>query len=234
MYCGHSAFADSNYDCITFGSILTQQGGQMNRGLKSSLILATVLGAISSAHAITFFNINIVGNSALVGTVGVDSFFHLGANGKDIDFTFNKAVVGDNRALRSGVINITYEAKSDKDMYLDNVTLTGLTLLTGSGHVRFTEIVEDKVNVGVIGTLSEDFYAPTGGFSKNIAFSRNSSHIKVKKTIYLDAFDTRDLDLAGIGLVEQKIACVPEPGTFLALGAGVALVALKRRGAKRA
>ncbi|MBL8040008.1 MAG: PEP-CTERM sorting domain-containing protein, partial [Chthonomonas sp.] len=59
-------------------------------------------------------------------------------------------------------------------------------------------------------------------------------HIKVKKTIYLDAPNVQNqFDRAGVGLVEQKLKCVPEPISMVSMGIGVAaLVARKRKGSR--
>ncbi len=185
------------------------------------------LGAVAAANAITFSNVSITGPSQLLGTLGTDHFFTPGAT--DIDFTFNKALVGDAQPLRFGTINITYEAKSPTAMVLNELKLSATTLLLGSGHLRVVETIEDVVNPGVIASFSKDYYAGTFAIAENIVFSRQSTHIKVKKTIFMDAFDTQALDLAGVGLVEQNIKLVPEPGTMMAIGLGIAGLAARRR-----
>lgn len=186
------------------------------------------LAAIASAHAITFSNVVITGSAPLVGVLGVDHFVTTGAT--DIDFTFNHAVVGDNQPLRFGTINITFEASSPTAMVLDNLRLSATTLLLGSGHIRAVETIEDLVTPGVIATFSKDYFAGTFAISEDIAFSRASTRIKVKKTFFLDAVDTSVLDLAGIGIIEQNIKTVPEPTSMVALGLGVAgLIARRRR-----
>lgn len=193
------------------------------------LALAAV-AAVGAAHAITFSNATVTGPAQLVGTLGSDYFINTGA--QDIDFIFTKAIVGDNLPLRVGAINITFIAESDVAMQLDKLTLSFSNILLGSGHIRFEEVVEDLVNPGIIAAHSVDLYAPGQVYTKTLMFDRVSEKIKVKKTIFLDAFDSIDpqvLDLAGIGIVEQKIELVPEPASMIALGLGLAAVAARRR-----
>jgi hypothetical protein len=210
--------------------------------IKTAGKVGLALGAmfvVANAQAINFFNVKIFGTSDLIGSVGegngFDSSYVKGANGKDIDFKFNKAQVGDNLPRDFGVINITFEAMADQAIVLDQVTITATALLLGSGNMRFTEIVEDVVNPGIIANLTVDLDASNnGGFSKDLVFSRQSNHIKVKKTIYLDAPNVQNqFDRAGVGLVEQKLKCVPEPISMVSMGIGVAaLVARKRKGSR--
>jgi len=206
---------------------------------KVGLAMGALL-AMSSAHAIDFFNIKIFGSPDLVGTVGPsgsgsDSTWHTGANGKDIDFSLLKAKVGDGEKLEFGVVNITFEAKADQAIYLDALTLSFNNLVLGSGNIRFTEIVEDVINPGIIANHTVDITtANQGSYSKELMFSRASKHIKVKKTIYLDAPNVpNQLDKAAMGLIEQKMKCVPEPISMIAMAGGLAGLALKKRKVSR-
>jgi hypothetical protein len=145
----------------------------------------------------------------------------------DIDFMFPDAVVGDppDASQRWGNIIITFEAESD--VPLDRDTLSILGALDGSGIIFFNEVVEDYVVPGIIAThnalLDENSDLP---YTADLLFDRTSTHVKVKKTFFLSALDTPDLDLASVLLVEQIL--VPEPGTLLTVVL-IGLPALRRR-----
>jgi len=199
----------------------------MNKNYFKGLVGLAILAAVGSAQAITFSNVTITGDAGIVGTLGTDHFVNTGAT--DIDFTFNKAAVGDNLALRFTTINITYEATSSVAMVLNEMKLSATTLLLGSGHVRIVETIEDVATPGIIANFSKDYYVGTFAVTENISFQRPSTHIKVKKTIFMDAFDTQAFDRASIGLIEQNIKTVPEPATMAALGLGLAAIGRRRR-----
>ena len=48
-------------------------------------------------------------------------------------------------------------------------------------------------------------------------FDRTSAHVRVEKTLTLEALDTGEFDLAQISLIEQVLHEIPEPTTGLAL-----------------
>lgn len=145
----------------------------------------------------------------------------------DIDFSFPDAVVGDppDAPRRFGNIIITFEAQSDLALDYDMLSILGA--LDGSGLIFFNEVIEDLVDPGVIAThnalLDENSELP---YTADLLFDRATTHVKVKKTFFLSALDTPDLDLASVLLVEQRL--VPEPATLLAV-ALIGLPALRRR-----
>lgn len=196
--------------------------------MKTAAALAVAAFAVG-AKAITFSTPIFSGPPQLLGTIGTDTTFNLGGNGQDIDFTFLKAAVGDSLPLRAGTITITFTAKSDKPIVLDKLNLTFAALLKGSGHIRFVEIVEDLEGSGMLASFSKDYFAGTLGDSQTLVFSRPSSYIKIKKTIFLDAFDTDAVDIAALGFVEQKLEVVPEPATLAGFGLALAGLAARRR-----
>lgn len=192
--------------------------------------VAAVVGAVSGAQAITFTNVHVTGDADVIGALGVDHFVNIGI--KDIDFLFNHAIVGDFRPVRESAINITFEAEADQLMILDKLVLSFTNILLGTGKLFFQEIVEDLDNPGVIADFSVWLDSTQQGpFFHDIHFSRWSKRIKVKKTIFLIAQPDipNQLDLAGVGLVEQNIECVPEPASLAALGLGIAAVVARRR-----
>lgn len=188
--------------------------------------LLALCAARASHAAITFFNVNITGSAPLIA----GSSYITGST--DIDFSLPNAVVGDFQPLRQGVVTITYEAMSAQPMVMDEMVLTVLGGLSGSGLIQFSEVVEDMVTPGIIGsvgpiTITSNSQLPWSG---NIVFTRPSTHIKVKKDFFLFAQpDTQALDLARISLVEQNLVVVPEPTSLAVLGLGALAAVVRKR-----
>jgi hypothetical protein len=198
--------------------------------------LATILAGVSilsiaatSSAVITFSNVNFAGSAPLISGAS----FATGAT--DIDFTLPNAIVGDFQVLRQGTITITYEATSPTAIVMDQMVLSVLGGLLGSGQVQFSEVIEDLVTPGVIGVLSPVTVTSNSQlpWTGNIVFSRASNHIKVKKEFFLIANpDTQALDLARISFVEQNLVTVPEPASMIGLGLGLSAIIARRRNRK--
>lgn len=191
------------------------------------LLAAGMLTALASAAqaAVTFSNVTING-TLVTGATFADA-------NNSIDFFFPDASVGDpNDPRRSGNILITFEATTtgNEQMFQDRLTLFVLGALSGSGKIFVNEVVEDLENPGILAThnaiVDNNSQLP---YVALLDFSRPSQHIKVKKTFFLSALDTRDFDLAAIGIIEQTIR-VPEPAslTLVALGGLLAVRRLRR------
>ncbi|MDX2119175.1 MAG: hypothetical protein SFY96_13425 [Planctomycetota bacterium] len=189
----------------------------------TTLALAAAAGIAATANAgVTFSNVNIT------GTLAAGATWATGGAGDDIDFSFPSALVGDGQNLRSGVITITFIAKSDTALNLDKLGLSILGGLLGSGTIIFNEVVEDLVNPGIIATYGVTLNSASQlPHTADIHFSRESTMVKVKKTLILSAVDTQAFDLAGVALVEQKL--VPTPGAAALLGMGVLAMGRRRR-----
>lgn len=196
----------------------------MIRRARTATALAVMLAAGSAAWAdIVFKNVVIEGS-----LVGENTSFETGPNDIKFTFDFPDGTVGDPvDPRRSGDVSITFEALSDDGIDADELTIGMEGSLFGSGRIVVNEIVEDVANPGVIATyqttLTADSEMP---HVKLIGFERASTHIKVKKTFFLDAPDTQERDLAQLGMVRQNFT--PEPAS-LALLALYGLAWLRRR-----
>jgi hypothetical protein len=178
---------------------------------------------MSAQAAITFSNITI-GGSLSTGAFAVP-----GATDIDFVFPFPAGTVGDPvNPVRAGNIVITFDVDSTIPQTADILSILGTT--QGSGRIVFNEVVEDRTPgfEGIIASTSVVIDAnnpPPVDFTLN--FSRPSSSFKVKKTIFLFAPDTQAIDIAQVGLVEQRI--VPTPGALGLMAAAGLLTARRRR-----
>lgn len=199
------------------------------RTLLRACVLLSAVGAAgviapSSQAAIVFSNISVTGSLS----AGVE----VTTGPTDIDFKFPiTASVGDGHPARSGNIVITYLARSDDLTKIDEMLLSVLGALSGTGTIIFNEVIEDRVTPGVIAsygvTIGPSTPPPPLPHTKTIEFSRGTTMVKVKKTLVLVATDnTATTDLASVSLVEQTM--VPAPGTLALIGAG-GILALRRR-----
>lgn len=194
---------------------------RLNVFLLASMLAA---GAGLAQAGVTFSNVNISGSLSTGATFGSGS--------NSIDFYFPNALVGDPvDPLRTGNINITYEATSDAPLVQDKMVLSILGALAGSGTIFVNEVIEDLNNGGAVlvaynALLDDNSQLPHVAL---LDFDGTSSHIKVKKTFFLNAIPNTDaFDIAGLGVVEQTLREVPEPAT-LGLLAILGLARIRRR-----
>ena len=87
----------------------------------------------------------------------------------------------------------------------------------------------DAANPQVLATLNVTLDpSSTMPYTVDLPFSQSSTHVRVKKTLFLSAIDTAASDFASAGLISQDF--VPEPGSvLLLLLAGVPGFLLRRR-----
>ncbi|MCA9244807.1 MAG: hypothetical protein KDA32_12675 [Phycisphaerales bacterium] len=193
--------------------------------MRKFFVAATVAAAAAaSANAqITFSNVTIGGS--LAGTVS----FATGPT--DIDFT-STAIVGDAMAARSGDIAIEYIAQADAGLFSDQIVLSLLGALQGSGQITILEQVFDLTQVGepiianFMTTITDNADLP---LDETLVFSTTSERVRVNKRILLDATtDTPAFDLASVALIEQNFGVMPEPASAALLAIGV-LLGMRRR-----
>lgn len=191
--------------------------------LSLAFVVAALAGTASSASAALIFS-----NVSVTGSVAAPNSVTTSADNIDFTFTSPGGVVGDPVApTRSGNIVITFNVLSNSGaISTDMASILGATL--GSGIIVFNEVVEDnntgQILAAVNLTINANNPPPQ---SLPINFSTPSSNFKVKKTLFLYAPDSQaPVDLAQVGLIEQRF--VPAPGALALLGLG-GLVATRRR-----
>jgi len=193
----------------------------MNRTL-ASFGIAILMGVVGSASAaITYSNISVSGSVASPRTVTQGS--------NDIDFAFASpgGVVGDTVApIRWGNIVITFDVLSTSGPITSDIA-SFLGAVLGSGVIIFNEVIEDNITGAIIASANRTINVASGlPLTVPINFTAPSTNFKVKKTFFLYAPETAGVDLAQIGLVEQRF--VPTPGGVALCLAGC-LVAVRRR-----
>lgn len=194
-----------------------------------TLTLAAMALACVSANAIVFSNVD-------VQSPPLNNGWSFNTNANSITFFTPNACVGDNLGTRAGTVNMYYDADNGNGpaMMADDVTVNLQTLALGSGTIYFREMVFEidafgSEIGGPIGQISQVFNSSSSmTWSDTIWFSRTVNRLRAKKSFTLVAPDTQALDLACIGIVNQSIQTVPEPGTIAALGLG-AVVLLRRK-----
>lgn len=200
--------------------------------MRSGFLALALLAVFPAASYGTTFTLISFGDPPLSngGTVT-----HLG-NG--IVITLPNATVGDPvDPLRFGRISIVYTLE-DLPFFANqmNIGFTGTT--SGSGFIAVSELVYDYTGGfegNLIGVYNQIYQDPNGALRNwtigdSFALNPPSRDILVKKTILLSAQDTAAFDLATVNIVNQ--AAVPEPATLAALGAGLGLLAARRRARK--
>lgn len=197
--------------------------------MKRLAVLAFAVASVG-AHALTFTNV--MANSA-----PLSNNWSFNTNANSITFFTPNAIVGDPVApVRSGTLNLQYDASTGGPMaYADDVVVNLQQFCAGSGMIFFTETVHEldanmnEVSNSLIGSVSRVFDASSSNtWSGTIWFTRQVENFRVKKAFTMVAPDTSAFDVAALGLVNQSIRIVPEPGTIAALGLG-ALVLLRRK-----
>jgi hypothetical protein len=205
----------------------------IGRFISTRLVAISAFAAFAAAsQAITFSNVIIQSPPLSDGS----SWTPLG---NSISFFTPNAVVGDSTdPLRSGVLNIQYDATNfgGGQLTADTLSVTlGSVVLGPQSSVFFTEVVmELDANGNEVGTplgTSSHLFLPNESpvFNDTIIFNRPVFAIRAKKSFVLSAPATEFVDLAAVTIVNQSIHVVPEPATLAALGIGAAGLLARRR-----
>ncbi len=149
--------------------------------------------------------------------------------------------VGDSTGHTTATVNIIYDVDGTNAFPLSAMNLVFTGTVNQKGRIFWTELIENtsgQIVASASGSkLGSSYSGGSDGafnFQTAIAVNPSLSRFIVKKTFFLDiGNDTLPTSsLASLGTIQQGF--VPEPGTFIALGAGLSLIALRlRRGSKR-
>lgn len=203
-------------------------GQLMNKFTFRFLGVVAAAFVTAAAHAVVFYNVIIASPPLSTGS----SFL---TNANSISFFTPNALVGDPVApLRSGTLNIQYDADAGINIWADQVGINLGTAISGSGFIFFQEQIfeldgsNNEVG-GPIGSATHVFDVNSGTqWNTVITLDRLVPRIRVKKAFTMSAVDTQALDLAAVAIVNQNLHLVPEPATIVALSLG-GLALLRRR-----
>lgn len=189
-----------------------------NRLVVAFAVLA--LSPLAASAAIIFDNVVITGALAAGGSWNTTP--------DAIEFDFPSAEVGDNLAVRSGTISLTFLVTSEIPLTADIIELAAPAGLFGSGRIVFSEVIEVLNGDGpeIIGSYSVvlDANSPLP-HTDTLFFSKPATEFKVKKSVTLVAPETSVFDYASLASVRQQF--IPEPAGALLLLLGAPL--LRRR-----
>jgi hypothetical protein len=107
-----------------------------SRAISRALLACALAGAAIAANAQIFFSsVSITGSLSNGATWSAGPTF--------IDFMFPNARVGDGEPTRSGNITVLYNANSQAPIFADDILVSVLGALSGTGHIFFQEVIED-------------------------------------------------------------------------------------------
>lgn len=203
-----------------------------------ALVFATAAVAAQASHAAFIINVTTSTYAFTPSGSGNVPFAISGAQNEFINFNPGAipVTVGDSTGHTTATVNIIYDVDGTNAYPLSAMNMVFTGAVVQKGRIFWTELVENlggQVVASASGSKLGSFYAggADGAFNFNttIAVNPSLSRFIVKKTFFLDiGNDTLPTSsIASLGTIQQGF--VPEPGTFVALGAGLSLITLRLR-----
>jgi hypothetical protein len=203
------------------------------------LALGATIVVAQASHAVFIVNVTTSTYAFTPSGSGSLPFTITGVNNEFI--SFNPGVipvtVGDNTGHTTATVNIIYDVDGTNAYPVGALNLVFTGTVIDKGRIFWTELVENlggQVVASASGSKLGSAYAggSDGAFNYSTAIAINPalSRFIVKKTFFLDIGNATlpSNSLASLGTIQQGFI-VPEPGTFVALGAGISLIALRLR-----
>lgn len=218
------------------------QSVEKSENMKTTLRLASLAAVFLGAHAANAaFIINVTTSSVTFqpsgSTVNVP-FSITGPQNEHQNFLAGSVpvTIGASTTNTGAAVTIDYNVDGTAAYPVTAVGLVFTGLVVDWGRIAWSETIKDSSNVTVgsaSGTVLGGNY--TGGangafnVSQNIVLNSAQTIFSVHKSFILDLNGQQlpTTSTAALGTIEQNL--VPEPASFLAIGAGVAVLALRRR-----
>ncbi len=209
--------------------------------MKNTIRFAALAAILYGAHAAqAAFIINVTNSTVTFQPSGGGNipFNFTGSQNEHQNFNAGAVpvTIGASTTNTIALVNIDYNVDGTNAYPVTAINLVFTGLVVDWGRISWSETIRDSSN-NVVGSASGTVLGGnyTGGangafnISRTITLSSAQTIFSVHKSFDMDLNGQQlpTSSTAALGTIEQTL--VPEPGTFLAIGAGIATLALRRR-----